>query len=92
MSMDRRSFFASAGLVGALAAFKEKHEVESVAALRLAPDDILVFTVPHAMTMDGVERLGDTARELLGADRKVLVLTHGMTVSKLSPEDLNPVR
>ena len=59
-----------------------------VQRLHLGPDDALVVSVPHPLTMEQSERVREFVRKHLGERRKVLVLADGIKLGVLSADEV----
>lgn len=57
-----------------------------VERLALKPDDVLVLRTSIPLTRETTERIRDHIASIVGQDRKVLILEHGMEVGVLAPE------
>ena len=54
--------------------------------LKLAPDDIIVLTLPGNPSHEAIERARSFFADQFGADRKVIVLVDGVKIGVLAPE------
>ena len=61
-------------------------EVEATKVIRLQPDDILVFRVPAAITLEGQNRIREELTEKFGITNKILVLSSGADIEIIRRE------
>lgn len=58
-----------------------------VERLALEPRDILVIKVPEHISMETMERIKQAVADVAGQERKVLVLSGGMELGVLAPQE-----
>lgn len=80
MTIDRRGFLASTGLLGVLGEVKE---AEDVAVMRIRAGDILVLTCAGPISQARAEEIRNMVEERLPPGVKAMVLANGLTASVL---------